>query len=169
MTLCLIWILYGYSWRSFKILCNKFLGTSLERLFWTPNRISHRIYIVRTFCSWLPARSRIFCLLVEVVYWPCGLKFVYPTKNLAFLEIIVKVKLPVKFCLHSFEWFCLQISDAKYFFLSCLRHWDQGLIVVIICYFQIWNKREHNIIINRIICHHMGPMYIETPYILGLF
>ena len=39
-----------------------------------------------------------------------------------------------------FGWFCLQISrDAKYFFLSCLRHCDRGLIVVIVYYFQIWN------------------------------
>ena len=62
------------------------------------------------------AASGIFYLLVEVVYWPCGLKFVYPIINLAFLGIIVK--LPAKFSLHSFEWFCLQISsDTKYFFL----------------------------------------------------
>ena len=52
--------------------------------------------------------------LVEVVYWPCGLKLVYPIINLAFLGKIVKV--PVKFCLHNFEWFCLQIStETKYF------------------------------------------------------
>ena len=49
-------------------------------------------------------------------YWPCSLKFVYPMINLPLLWIIVKVKLPVKFCLLSFDWFCLQIScDAKYF------------------------------------------------------
>ena len=35
----------------------------------------------------------IFCLLVEVAYRPCSLKFVYPTIKLAFLGIIVKVKL----------------------------------------------------------------------------
>ena len=41
----------------------------------------------------------------------------------------------------SFEWFCLQInSDAKYFFLSCPRHCDQGLIVVIVYYFQSERK-----------------------------
>ena len=66
----------------------------------------------------------------------------------------------------SFEWFCLQInSDTQYFFLSCSRHCDWGLIVVIEYYFQIWNKKEHNIIISRVISSHMGPMYIETPYI----
>ena len=65
-----------------------------------------------------------------------------------------------------FEWFCLQISsDAKYFFLSCPRHCDQGLIVVIVYYFQIWNKNEDNIIISRVMSSHMGPTYIETPYI----
>ena len=33
----------------------------------------------------------------------------------------------------SFEWFRLQISSCvKYFLLFCLRHWDRGLIVVIV-------------------------------------
>ena len=63
----------------------------------------------------------------------------------------------------SFEWFCFQVScDAKYF---SSRHCDRGLIVVIIYYFQIWNKREHSIIISRVISSHMGPMFIETLYI----
>ena len=61
----------------------------------------------------------------------------------------------------SFEWFCLQKSnDAKYFYLLPNR----GLIVVIVYYFQIWNKKEHSIIISRGISSHMGPMYIDTPY-----
>ena len=81
--------------------------------------------------------------------------------NLAFLGIIIKVKLPAKFSLHSFEWFCLEISsEAKYFILSCPRHCDQGLIVVIVYYFDIWNKKERNIIISRVISSHMGPMYM---------
>ena len=80
----------------------------------------------------------------------------------------------------SFEWFCLQISsDAKYFVFSS-RHCDQGFIVVILYYFQIWNIKEYNIIIIIIIIitiiiiiiivisSHIGPMYIETPYINGL-
>ena len=86
------------------------------------------------------ARSGIFCLLVEVVCWPCGLKFFY---------------------FHSFEWFCLQISSDTNIFSSLV----QGFIVVRICYFQIWNKKEHNIIISRIISSHMGLMYNETPNI----
>ena len=66
--------------------------------------------------------------------------------------------------------FCLQISsDAKYFFFSCPRHCDQGLIVVIVYYFQIWNKKKHNIIISWVISSHIGPMYIKTPYILFSF
>ena len=66
----------------------------------------------------------------------------------------------------SFEWFCLQISrNTKYFFLSYLSHCDQELIVVIVYYFQIWNKKEHNIISSKVISSHMGPMYSETPYI----
>ena len=146
----------------------KFLGTSSEGLFRTPDRISHCIHIFKTSCSQLPARSGIFCLLFEVVYWPCGLKFVYLMINLAFRGIIFKVKLPTKFCLHSFEWFFLQIiCEAKYF-LSCPRHCDWGLIVVIVYYFQILNKKKYNFIISRVISSHMDPMYIETPYINGL-
>ena len=37
-------------------------------------------------------------------------------------------------------------SDAKYFFLSCSRHFDRKWIVVIVNYVQIWNKKEHIII-----------------------
>ena len=51
-------------------------------------------------------------------------------------------------------------SDTKYFFPSCPKHCDWGLIVVIVYYFQIWNKKEHNIIITSF----MGPMYIKIPY-----
>ena len=64
-----------------------------------------------------------------------------------------------------FEWFCLEInSKAKYLFSSSPKHWDQGLIVVTVYYFQIWKKKkkEQNIII-RVISNHMGSMYIETP------
>ena len=62
----------------------------------------------------------------------------------------------------SFEWFYLQIiSDAKYLFLSCRRRGDQGLIVITVYYFQIWLKKEHNIIISS----HLGYIYIKTPYI----
>ena len=32
-------------------------------------------------------------------------------------------------------------------------------------YFQTWNKKEHNVIINRVISSHVGPMYLETSYI----
>ena len=43
----------------------------------------------------------------------------------------------------SLQWFCFQISsNAKYFFLSCPRNWDLRLIVVIVYYFKIWNKKN---------------------------
>ena len=45
-------------------------------------------------------------------------------------------------------------------------HCDRGLIVVIVYYFQIWNKKDHNIIISRVISSHMGPMYIETMNVI---
>ena len=70
----------------------KFFGTSSEGLFQTPSdRISHCVHIDRTPYCQLPTRSGIFCLLVEVIYWPCGLKCVHPTINLAFLVIIVRL------------------------------------------------------------------------------
>ena len=50
------------------------------------------------------------------------------------------------------------------FSLSCTKHCGQWLIVVEVNYFQIW-KTEHNFIISRVISSHMGPMYIEIPYI----
>ena len=40
-------------------------------------------------------------------------------------------------------------------------------IAVIVYYFQIWNKKkEHNIIISRVMNSHMGPMYIEILLLL---
>ena len=50
-------------------------------------------------------------------------------------------------------------------FLTSPRHRGQGLIVVTVYYFQIWNKKEHNIIISRVISSQIGPMYIDTRYI----
>ena len=43
-------------------------------------------------------------------------------------------------------------------------HCDGGLIVVVY-YFQIWNKKEHKIISSRVISSQIGHMYIEKPYI----
>ena len=60
----------------------------------------------------------------------------------------------------------LSPNDVKYFF-SCPRHCDQGLIVIIVNNIQIWNKKEHNIIISKIISSHMGPLYIMTSCIKG--
>ena len=53
---------------------------------------------------------------------------------------------------NSFEWFCLQIStDAKYFLLSCPRHCDQELIVVIVFYFQIWNEKNISLSLEELL------------------
>ena len=62
-----------------------------------------------------------------------------------------------------FEWLCLQISSEEECFLSCPRRCDRGLTVVIVYYFQIWNKKD--IIISRVISCHEGSMYIDTCYI----
>ena len=132
VSLSLVWILYWFSWRFFATMNvkTKFLSTFFEGLFRTPpDRTSHCIHIVKTSCCQLPARFETFCLLVEVVYWPYELKFVYPTINLALLGIIIKVKLLAKFCLHRIEWFCPQISGAKHFYISCLRYCDKWLVV----------------------------------------
>ena len=70
----------------------------------------------------------------------------------------------------SFTCFCLQINgDAKYYFLSCPSHYDRGLIVIRVYYFQIWNKENNIIIIRRIIICHMVTMYIETHYTKSYF
>ena len=59
------------------------------------------------------------------------------------------------------------------YYLPYLPPW-RWLIVVIIYYFQILNKKEHNIICSCVIrviietpyiSNHMGPLYIETLYI----
>ena len=45
-------------------------------------------------------------------------------------------------------------------------HCDQELIVFVVYNFQIWNRKEVNIIMNRIIICYTGHMNIETPYSL---
>ena len=149
-------------WSTWK---TRFLETSLEGLFWTPsNRISYCTNIVKTSCSQLPARFGIFCLLVEIIYWPCSLKFVYPMINLAFLGIIVKVKLTAKFCYPRFEWFCLQISDTKFLPLFSKALWLRINSSYCILFSNLKQKKDH-IIISRVISNHMGSIYIETSCI----
>ena len=47
----------------------------------------------------------------------------------------------------------------KMFFLSC----DQGLKIVTVYYYQIWDKKEHKLfIISRFISSHIDLRYIET-------
>ena len=76
-----------------QVLGNIFRGTFLDSFWQNLSLHPHCQNIL------LSTSSGIFWLFVEIVYWLCGLKFVYLMVNLAFLGIIVKVKLPVKFCL----------------------------------------------------------------------
>ena len=46
-------------------------------------------------------------------------------------------------------------------FLFGLRHCDQRMIVVLVNYFQIWNKKEQ-IINSRVISSDVSPMYIDS-------
>ena len=55
---------------------------------------------------------------------------------------------------------------CKIFFLFGSKNCDRGLTVIIVDYFPIWSKKERNNIIGRIISNRIGPMYIETPYII---
>ena len=87
---------------------------------------------------------------------------------MAFLGMILKVKLTAKFWLHSF--FLIILSPNKLgciFSISFPLYCFRGLIVVIVYFFQIWNKKEHNIIRSRVISSHTRLMYIETPYIIS--
>ena len=124
-----------------QVLENVFKGTFSDS-FW--RNLSLHLHCQDIAVNFLPDLE-LSAFLLRFFYWPCGLKFGYLMINLAFLGIIVKVKLLGKFCLHNFEWFCLQISsNIKYFFLSCPRDCDQGLIVVIV-YFKSETRKEHNI------------------------
>ena len=60
--------------------------------------------------------------------------------------------------------FYLQIV-TKIFFLSCPRLCDRGLVVAILYCFEMWNKKEHQIINFGVSSSHIDPMYIETPNI----
>ena len=52
------------------------------------------------------------------------------------------------------------------FFLSSPRHCEGELIVAIVYYFQICNKKEYNTIINRGINSHLGPCIIYLCWCL---
>ena len=124
------------------------LGNALRGIFRSLfDRISHHIHIFRTSCSQPLARSWNFCLLVDVVYWTCGLKFMNPMTNLSFLGIIATVKLASKLCLHRFEWFCLPVSsDTKYFTLLSKTLWS----TIDSCYcflFPNLKQKRHNILL----------------------
>ena len=127
--------------------------------------ISHRIHIVTISCSQLPARSGIFCLLVEIAYWPWAWKFVYTAINLAFWGIIVKVKLLAKFFLHGF-WMILSPNKSwcKIFFLSYPRHCNRELIIVIVYFFSSLKQKGTEPYFRRIIRSHVGPIHIEHSY-----
>ena len=56
-------------------------------------------------------------------------------------------------------------EKAPNIFFSGPRLYDRELVVVLVYYFQIRNKKEYNIIISRVTSSHMGPVYIETLYI----
>ena len=82
---------------------------------------------------------RLFCLLFDFVYCTRGLKFVYPTINLAFLGIIVKLNFLRKFTCTFWTILFPNKRLRNIFFLSCPRHCDQGWIFLIVRFFQIWN------------------------------
>ena len=146
----------------------KFLGTSLEGLFRTPStRISLSIQIVRIYCSQLPVWSGIFlpfCWSCLLTLW---LENCVPNDEFCFSGIIVKVKLPAKFCLHSF-WRILSSNKQWWkIFFSFLSKALQSRnnSCYSIQFSNLKQKKEHNIISSRVISSHMGPMFIETPTI----
>ena len=51
----------------------------------------------------------------------------------------------------GFENFVSKLLVTQIIFLSCLRYYDQGSILVRVYYFQIWNKKEYNMINSRVI------------------
>ena len=69
----------------------------------------------------------------------------------------------------NFDWFCLKISsDAKYFFLSYSRQCDQGLIVVIVFYFQIWNKKPTILLLIELLAVTWVP-FILRQWLANVF
>ena len=80
---------------------------------------------------------------------------IYLYKQVCFVRHYLWFMFPLVFLLRQYNTSC----ETKYFFLSYPRHCDQELIVVIVYYFLIWNKKELNIIISRVINSHMSPMY----------
>ena len=52
----------------------------------------------------------------------------------------------------------------KIYFIFCPKQYDWGLTFVTVYYFHFRNKKEHILIISRLISSHIVLMYIETSY-----
>ena len=97
---------------------------------------------------------RFFCLLVKVIYWPCGLKCVYLMINLAFLGIIVKLPALVQF------WMILSPNKKwrKIFFPFLSKTFSLRINsnYCILC--SNLKQKKKNTLILVVISSHMGFM-----------
>ena len=66
---------------------------------------------------------------------------VYPTINLAFHGIVVKLNFQQNFACTVLDDFVFKLV-VTIFFPSCPRHCDREVIVVIVYYFLIWNQKN---------------------------
>ena len=109
----------------------QFLGNVFRGYFSNSSLYSHSGHLAVKFLPDLEFSTILLRLFTDPVAWN-----LYSAKNLAFLGIIVKVKLLEKVCSHSLR---MILSPnklwRKIFFLSCPRYSDWWLIIVIIYYF----------------------------------
>ena len=146
MSLCLIWILYGDSWSSFfKILCNDVCErlNSWECLQDFFGLLLTESLTASTLSVHLPARSGIFGPLVKIVYWPFGLKFVYPMINLAFLGIIVKLNFQRNFTCTVLNYFVSKSVTQIIFPLLSKAFWLRINCCYIILFPNLKQKKKH--------------------------
>ena len=104
-------------------------------------------------------KSLLFLIIIISASWICNLFWVSCLSNKWLLyQWVASI-------LRQF-WIILSPNKewGKIFFFSCPRHCDRGLIVDIEFCFQIWNKKEDNIISSRVISSHIGLMYSGTPW-----
>ena len=136
MNLCLIWILYGYSWSCFfKIHCHNArekLSSCEHLLSDVPGTLRQNLSLHPHFHDIVQSSSWDIlhtCWDYLITLWPAidgNQRYIW-----LFLGIFVKVNLPAKFCLHSClnDFFSKKVMTLTHFSSLVQRHWDQWLKV----------------------------------------
>ena len=162
----LIWILYGYNWRSFfKILWTdeRERPNSWEGLRIPPNRIAHCVDMLWGSCSQLSATCWFLSFFGGLYQCSCVLELLYPVSNLELMGKVIEIKPSAVYHLDSLQWFCLQREGhTKCFFL----YWSCHLLDQMKCYsilYQSWKTQNKSLILAELLTSKWDMFITRHP------